>query len=133
MTKNVGDYQRRIAEVGSHLAGYALQLDEKKAAQEQEALALAAAQEDAPAADDPGTEAVQPDGNGAGNGTAANGGVSQTAPGSTPNAGAAPENAADAHPMALMIAAVGLTGLFMLAVGLAAEAGGRSTRRKRKK
>ena len=133
MTKNVGDYQRRIAEVGSHLAGYALQLDEKKAAQEQEALALAAAQEDATEAIDPGTEAVQSGGNGAGNGTPADGGVSQTAPGSAQDAGTVPENAADAHPMALMIAAVGLTGLFMLAVGLAAEAGGHSTRRKRKK
>ena len=36
MTRNVGDYQRRIGEVGAHLAEVALQLDEKKAALEQE-------------------------------------------------------------------------------------------------
>ena len=39
--------------------------------------------------------------------------------------------AAGARSMLTMVAAVGLTGLFMLAVGLAAEAGGRGRNRKR--
>lgn len=37
MTRNVGDYQNRIAEVGEHLAEYSLELDEKLAQREQEA------------------------------------------------------------------------------------------------
>lgn len=132
MTKNVGDYQRIIAEVGSHLAGYALKLDEKKAAQEQEALALAAARE-AEATAPTDADAVQSENGDAGSGAAAGNGTPQTKPGSTQNADAAPENAAGARSMLTMVAAVGLTGLFMLAVGLAAEAGGRGRNRKRKK
>ena len=50
MTRNVGDYQRRIGEVGAHLAQVALELDEKQAALEQEALAKAAAEAEAQAA-----------------------------------------------------------------------------------
>ena len=132
MTKNVGDYQRKIAEVGSHLAGYALQLDERKAAQEQEALALATEQK-AEATAPPDADAVQSESGDAGSEMASGNGTSQTKPGSTQNAEAAPEDAANAHSMLTMIAAVGLTGLFMLAVGLAAEAGGRSRRWKGKK
>ena len=37
MTRNVGDYQNRIAEVGEHLAEYSLELDEKLAQREQAA------------------------------------------------------------------------------------------------
>ncbi len=132
MTKNVGDYQRIIAEVGSHLAGYALKLDEKKAAQEQEALALAAARE-AEATAPTDADAVQPENGDAGSGAAAGNGTPQTNPGSTQNVVAAPENTAGARSMLTMVAAVGLTGLVMLAVGLAAEAGGRGRNRKRKK
>ena len=132
MTKNVGDYQRRIAEVGSHLAGYALELDEKKAAQEQEALSLAAAQDVAEAAP-PDAGAVQQESNGDESGNTTGNETPQTGPGSTQNTDDALEKAADAHIMVNMIAAVGMTGLVMLAVGLAAEAGGRSRLRKVKK
>ena len=132
MTKNVGDYQRRIAEVGSHLAGYALELDEKKAALEQEALSLAATQDVAEVAP-PDAGAVQQESNGDESGTTIGNETSQTVPGSTQNTDDAPKNAADTHIMLTMIAAVGVTGLVMLAVGLAAEAGGRGRRRKVKK
>ena len=132
MTKNVGDYQRRIAEVGSYLADYSLQLDEKKAAQEQEALSLAAAQE-AEAKAPPDADTVQPESNGDESGNTTGNETPQTGPGSTQNTDDALEKAADAHIMVNMIAAVGMTGLVMLAVGLAAEASGRSRRRKGKK
>ena len=132
MTKNVGDYQRIIAEVGSQLAGYALKLDEKKAAQEQEALALAAAQETEAAAP-PDADTVQPEINGAEGGTITGVGTPQTVPGSTQNTDAASGSTPEVHTMLTMFVAVGLTGLVMLAVGLAAEAGGRSRRRKVKK
>ena len=36
MTRNVGDYENRIAEVGAYLAGYSITLDEKLAQREQE-------------------------------------------------------------------------------------------------
>ena len=132
MTKNVGDYQRRIAEVGSHLAGYALELDEKKAAQEQEALSLAATQDLAEVAP-PDAGAVQQESNGDESGNTTGNETPQTGLGSTQNTDDALEKAADAHIMVNMIAAVGMTGLVMLAVGLAAEASGRSRRRKGKK
>ena len=132
MTKNVGDYQRIIAEVGSHLAGYALKLDEKKATQEQEALALAAAQETEAAAP-PDADTVQPEINGAESGTITGVGTPQTVPGSTQNTDAASGSTPEVHTMLTMFVAVGLTGLVMLAVGLAAEAGGRGRYRKRKK
>ena len=132
MTKNVGDYQRIIAEVGSHLAGYALKLDEKKATQEQEALALAAAQETEAAAP-PDADTVQPEINGVESGTITGVGTPQTVPGSTQNTDAASGSTPEVHTMLTMFVAVGLTGLVMLAVGLAAEAGGRSRRRKVKK
>ncbi len=122
MTKNVGDYQRKIAEVGSYLAGYALKLDEKKAAQEQEELALAAAQV-AEAAAPPDADTVQPESSRIESGIITGNEIPQTAPGSTP----------DAHTMLTIIAAVGMTGLVMLAVGLTAEAGDRGRRLKRKK
>ena len=129
MTKNVGDYQRRIAEVGSHLADYSLQLDEKRIALKQEAQAKAEAE----AAVSPDAGAVQQESKGNESGNTTGNETPQTAPGSTQNTNDAPENAADAHIMLNMIAAVGMTGLAMLAVGLAAEAGGRSRRRKVKK
>ena len=133
MTKNVGDYQRRIAEVGSYLAGYALELNEKKAAQEQEALALAAAQKTEATAP-PDADTVQPESNGDKSGTTIGNGTSQAESGSAQNNNdVALENATDAHIMLTMIAAVVVTGMVMLAVGLAAEAGGRSRRRKGKK
>ena len=132
MTKNVGDYQRRIAEVGSYLAGYALELNEKKAAQEQEALALAVAQETEATAP-PDADTVQPEINGAESGTITGVGTPQTVPGSTQNTDAASGSTPEVHTMLTMFVAVGLTGLVMLAVGLAAEAGGRSRRRKVKK
>ena len=37
MTRNVGDYQNRMAEIGEYLANYSLELDEKLARREQEA------------------------------------------------------------------------------------------------
>ncbi len=37
MTRNVGDYQNRMAEIGAYLADYSLELDEKLARREQEA------------------------------------------------------------------------------------------------
>ena len=129
MTKNVGDYQRRIAEVGSHLADYSLQLDEKRIALKQEAQAKAEAE----AAVSPDAGAVQQESKGNESGNTTGNETPQTAPGSTQNTNDAPENAADAHIMLNMIAAVGMTGLAMLAVVLAAEAGGRSRRRKEKK
>ena len=133
MTKNVGDYQRRIAEVGSYLAGYALELNEKKAAQEQEALALAAAQETEATAP-PDADTVQPESNGDKSRTTIGNGTSQAESGSAQNNNdVALENATDAHIMLTMIAAVVVTGMVMLAVGLAAEASGRSRRRKGKK
>ena len=51
MTRNVGDYQNRIAEVGEFLANYSLELDEKLAAREEARLAAltpSPAPEDAP-------------------------------------------------------------------------------------
>ena len=45
MTRNVGDYQNRMAEVGSFLADYSLELDEKLAAREAEEAAAREAEE----------------------------------------------------------------------------------------
>ena len=126
MTRNVGDYQRRIGEVGAHLAEVALQLDEKKAALEREAEARAEAEAQAAAVAvpaDPGAEALQPESGEAGNAAAAPAGTPQVVP----------EKSAGSHSMLRMAVAVGVTGLLMLAVGLAAEAGGRGGRRSRKK
>ena len=121
--------------MGAHLAEVALQLDEKKAALEREAEARAEAEAQAAAAAaaaDPGAEALQPESGEAGN-AASSAETPQTLPGGIPNPEAAPGKAAGSHSMLRMAAAVGLTGLLMLAVGLAAEAGGRGGRRSRKK
>ena len=128
MTRNVGDYQRRIGEVGAHLAEVALQLDEKKAALEQEEEDRARAEAEAQAAAaaaaaDPGAEAPQLESGEAGNAAAAPAGTPQVVP----------EKSADSRSMLWMAAAVGVTGFLMLAVGLAAEAGGRGGRRKQKR
>ena len=76
---------------------------------------------------------MQPESNGDESGNTTGNETPQTGPGSTQNTDDALEKAADAHIMVNMIAAVGMTGLVMLAVGLAAEASGRSRRRKGKK
>ena len=133
MTRNVGDYQRRMAEVGAYLADYSLQLDEKQAALEREAqeqaTALAAAEADNDDA------AVQPGGSDAGTGpeAAAGEGTAQALPGSAQDTEMATENAADTNAALRIIAATCLTGLFMLAVGLAAGSPERGKRQKRKK
>ena len=133
MTRNVGDYQRRMAEVGSYLADYSLKLDEKQAALETEAqeqaAALAVSEVDN---DDP---AVQPGGSDAGTETeaAAGEGTAQDLPGGVQKTEAPTENAADKHSALRIIAASCLTGLSMLAVGLAAESPERRRQQKRKK
>ena len=131
MTRNVGNYQRRIAEVGSYLADYALQLDEKQAALEQEdleqAVALTEMENDAvvvqPAGSEADIESEVPAGEE----------ITQALPGNVQSANAVTGNTADADPILRIITAVGLTGLIMFVVGLAAEAGGRRRRRKVKK
>ena len=42
MTRNVGNYMNRMAEIGEYLADYSLELDEKLALREQQALEAAA-------------------------------------------------------------------------------------------
>ena len=133
MTRNVGDYQRRMAEVGSYLADYSLQLDEKQAmlereAQEQAAV-LAAGEADnndaavQPEDSDPDTE----------NEAAAGEEKPQALPESAQNAESVKENTAGTNSVLRIIAASGLTGLFMLAIGLAAESQARGKRQKQKK
>ena len=133
MTRNVGDYQRRMAEVGSYLADYSLQLDEKQAALEREAQEQAAALAAAEA--DNNDAAAQAGGSDAGTGTEATAGegTAQALPAGTQNAEAVTGNAADRNSALRIIAASCLTGLFMLAVGLAAGSPERGKRRRRKK
>ena len=130
MTRNVGDYQRRMAEVGSYLADYSLQLDEKQATLEREAQEQAAALATAEA--DNNDAALQPEAGDAGKGSdaAAGGEAAQTLPGSAQDTEMATENAADTNAALRIIAASCLTGLFMLAVGLAAESPKRGKRKR---
>ena len=61
MTRNVGEYQKRIAEVGAYLADYSLQLDEKRA-EEPPAPEPASPEPEVPAeAESPAPEAEIPD------------------------------------------------------------------------
>ena len=133
MTRNVGDYQRRMAEVGSYLADYALQLDEKQAALEREAQEQAAAL--AAAEVENNDAAVQPeaDNAGAGSGTAAGVETPQALPAGTQSAEAVTGNAADTNSALRIVAATCLISLFMLAVGLAAGSPERGKRQKRKR
>ena len=133
MTRNVGDYQRRMAEVGSYLADYALQLDEKQAALEREAEEQAAALAAAEAGHS--DAAVQPEGNDSEieNEAAAGGEKTQALPGSVQNTESVTENTAGTDSVLRIIAASGMTGLFMLAIGLAAASPENRERQKRKK
>ena len=121
MTRNVGDYQRRMAEVGSYLAAYSLQLGEKQAALEREAQEQAAALAATEA--EKNGEAVQQEGNnvGAGSEAASREETPQALPAGTQNTEAVTGNAAGTNSTLRIIAATCLTGLFMLAVGVAAE------------
>lgn len=129
MTRNVGDYQRRMAEVASYLADYSRQLDEKKAALDRETEEAAAALE----AEQPVT--AQPV-----DGEASLGSASSQTPvtANPPEAVQSNPSAADdplvrlgaRSPLLLTIFAGGLISLLMLGAGVAADHESRNKHRK---
>ncbi len=121
MTRNVGEYQNRIAEVGAYLADYALELDAK-------AEALKAAREATPAVET-APALNEPDGAGQAESSPAAAGNGSTASAETAAQQAEPVRSGRAVPHWLLPAIAAIAGLALLLL-LVLVLGNRRSRRK---